>query len=139
MAELGFDVVGIDSSPGMIDVAKRKASNAALDIAFAIGDASAPDAAFGQFDVVLGRHILWALPDPSLALANWTRHLLPGGHLVLIEGFWHTGTGLHQHEVEAALPPSLELIRAESLSGDPLLWGGPVTDERFVVTAKLRL
>lgn len=47
----------------------------------------------GTFDVVLGRHVRWALPDATAALDCWMALLKPGGWLVLIEGFWHTGAG----------------------------------------------
>jgi hypothetical protein len=37
---------------------------------FRVDDAADP-LVEGVFDVVLGRHILWALPDPPLALERW--------------------------------------------------------------------
>ena len=135
MAELGLAVTGIDSSTRMLDVARGKAARAGANVVFTIDEASHPALPPAAFDVALCRHVLWALPDPAAALVNWTRLLRPGGRLVLIEGFWHTGAGLHRHEVEAALPPSIRTLTGEDLSPDPALWGGPVTDERFVVVA----
>ena len=106
-------------------------------IDFHVGDATAPDLPTGSVDVVLGRHILWALPDAADALYRWAKLLRPDGHLVLIEGFWHTDLGLHRRQVEAALPKSVVWMGSENLAAHPLLWGGPVRDERFLVVARL--
>ena len=38
------------------------------------------------YDVVLSRHVLWALPDPVEALRRWSALLRPEGRLVLVEG-----------------------------------------------------
>lgn len=138
LAELGYEVTGIDSSPRMIEEARRKASAANREITFTVGDAADPKCGDQRFDVILGRHILWAVPDAALALRRWTDLLRRGGQLVLIEGFWHTGLGLHRRQVETALPESVEIVRAEDLGGDSMLWGGNVRDERFLVVARLR-
>ena len=137
MAELGLTVTGIDSSTRMLEVAREKAAKAGANVTFTLGEAAHPALPAAGFDAVLCRHVLWALPHPAAALANWTRLLRPGGRLVLIEGFWHTGAGLRRYEVEAALPPSIRTVTSEDLSRDAALWGGPVTDERFVVVADI--
>ena len=62
--------------------------------AFLLGDAAAPPLEPGSVDVVLCRHVLWALPDPDAALRTWVRLLAPGGRLLLVEGAWWTGGGL---------------------------------------------
>lgn len=99
------------------------------------GDAAAPPLAEGAYDVVLCRHVLWALPDPAGAVGRWTGLLTPGGRLVLVEGRWGTGAGIgaeecsalvRQHRVEADLRP----LR------DPALWGGPVDDERYLLLSR---
>ena len=138
LAELGFHVTGIDASPRMIELAREKATAAVSQIAFSVGDAADPDFSDGRFDVVLGRHILWALPDIGLALRRWTRLLRPRGRLILVEGFWRTGLGLHRAEVEAAMPASAEIVAAEDLGSDASLWGGAVDDERFLLVAVRR-
>jgi hypothetical protein len=40
------------------------------------------------FDVVLARHVVWALPDAALGLDRWIDLLKTGGRLVLVEGRW---------------------------------------------------
>ena len=85
-AEQGHRVTGVDRSPGMVERARTKL--AGRDAAFLVGDAAEPPVGERRFDVVLVRHVLWALPDPRAALRRWAGLLAPGGRLVLIEGRW---------------------------------------------------
>lgn len=52
-------------------------------VTFTLGDVSRPDLAEHTYDVVVSRHVLWALPDPAAALTAWGRLLRAGGCLVL--------------------------------------------------------
>jgi 2-polyprenyl-3-methyl-5-hydroxy-6-metoxy-1,4-benzoquinol methylase len=135
MAESGHRVTGIDWSPAMIAQAEMKAAVAGLAIDFRVGDAADPQLYPQQFDAILCRHVLWALSEPAKVLRRWAALLAPNGRLILIEGYWHTGGGLHTTEIVAALPPSLTDVQVHDLSGRPLLWGGEVADERYVVVA----
>lgn len=132
--ELGHAVTGLDVSPRMLEKARQKAGSAVM---FIEGDAAWPDLPHGAFEVILYRHVLWTLPDPGAALARWAKLLAPGGTLCLIEGVWHTGSGLSADQVRAALPPALRWASTRPLSSDNALWGKPVSDERFLVTARL--
>ncbi len=60
LAERGYEVVGVDLAPRMVDRAARKARGHAVPVDFRVGDASQPPVE-GRFDVVLGRHVLWVL------------------------------------------------------------------------------
>ena len=137
LAEAGYTVDGVDFAPAMVERARAKATAAGLDIQFAVGDAADPQFDAESFDIVLGRHILWAIPNvpTSAVLERWTTLLRPGGSLVLIEGFWHTGAGLRQSAVLDALPPNLTVIHTEDIAADPRLWDETVTDERYAVRA----
>lgn len=135
LAELGHEVTGVDVSPAMIAYAEAKTRAAGYDIDFRLENASDPHLADIQFDVIICRHLLWALPDPSLALQRWSTLLSPHGRIVLIEGYWHTGGGLHAWESTAALPPSFTSVTVKDLSSSPELWGANVTDERYLVVA----
>ena len=55
-----------------------------LAVTFRVGDASDPELVQGSYDVVLSRHVLWALPDPAAGLARWIRLLAPGGRLIAV-------------------------------------------------------
>jgi len=132
LAEAGHDVHGLDLSEQMVTAARAKAAAANLAIDFTVGDASDPR---GSFDVVLARHVLWALPDPATALARWVSLLRPDGVLLLVEGRWSTGAGL-----TAAQTRELVLgVRAEA-EVTPLttedLWGRRIDDERYLVVSR---
>lgn len=135
MAELGHIVTGIDLSPAMITKAQAKAGALGYALDFQVMDAAAPQLPPQAFHAIVCRHLLWALPEPAGVLARWAELLKPGGRMVIIEGYWHTGGGLRAGQVVAALPASATLITVEVLSSQPGYWGRPVTDERFAVIA----
>lgn len=137
LAQMGHRVIGADWSPAMIARARAKTVTVKGHTTFFAMDATEPALTAGCFDVVLCRHLLWALPDPARVLQSWARLLVPGGRLVLIEGFWHTGGGLHAGEIIRALPPSLADIQVQELSRYARLWGREVDDERYCVLARL--
>lgn len=135
LAALGYVVIGTDWSAAMLARAATKTRASGQQAGFAIMDAAHPAFSTSCFDVVLCRHVLWALPQPAVVLQRWANLLKPGGRLVLIEGYWSAG-GLHAEEVVAALPPVLTNVTVDQLSGEPQLWGGPVNDERYAVIAR---
>jgi len=131
LAEEGHRVDGVDFSPEMVSRAVAKTA-AEPDVAILEGDAFAPPLPPTTYDVVLTRHVLWALPDPVEALRRWVALLRPEGRLVLVEGSWTTGAGLRATEVadaarEVGREPTVHVL------DDPALWGGPITDERYAV------
>ena len=134
VAEAGNDVVGIDLSALMVEQAQRKAKTANLPIRFIVGDACDPDLAPGSFDVVLARHLIWALADPDGALRRWADLLKPDGRLVAIEGRWGDG-GIAATDLTASLAPLFNQIGHYPLSGDPDLWDTSVDDERYALVA----
>lgn len=138
LAELGYNVTGIDFSPEMIALAEAKAAAANRSIQVRIMDAAFPQFPPGQFDVIICRHVLWALPEPDQVFQRWVHLLNPGGRLLLIEGLWFTGAGLHAEDITAALPASVANVSVQNLSDQPDLWGGAVSDERYAVTAEVR-
>ncbi|WP_324787136.1 class I SAM-dependent methyltransferase [Streptomyces sp. H51] len=139
-AEQGHHVTGVDRSPAMVGLARAKAAGqAGRDVVFLVGDAALPPVGERRFDVVLVRHVLWALPDPGRALRHWRRLLRPGGRFVLVEGVWGTAgpVGIPADRLTALLSPLAGEVRVERLSGDALLWGKEVHDERYAVVARV--
>lgn len=132
-AELGHEVDGIDFSEQMLILARAKVAGRPR-VTFSKGDAASPPLQPRHNDVVMCRHLLWALPDPAASLNTWTDLLRPGGRLVLIEGKWSTGAGLAAEETEVLLRASGHVAAIEHLT-DPRYWGGPVTDDRYVAMA----
>ncbi|HSE10354.1 MAG TPA: class I SAM-dependent methyltransferase [Nocardioidaceae bacterium] len=134
LAEEGYDVSCLDLSERMLDLARAKASDAGVDVAFAQGDASYPSLEPGAFDVVLCRHVLWALPDPSDALARWVALLRPGGSLVLVEGRWSTGAGLPARRTTELVREHRSEVAVQHLP-EPVYWGREIDDDRYLVVS----
>lgn len=134
LAEDGYAVDGVDFSPEMVRRATRKAGSYPRT-SFVLGDADDPPLEDGSYDVVLGRHVLWALPDPAAAVARWARLLTADGRLVLVEGSWSTGSGLTARETVAAVEAA-GLTTTSRVLDDLELWGGPISDERYVAVGK---
>jgi SAM-dependent methyltransferase len=134
LGEAGHRVSGIDLAPGMVERARAKAAEASVDADFEVADAMTPPWPNATFDVVLARHVLWALPDAALGLDRWFSLLKGDGRLVLIEGRWGTGAGLTARD-------ALRLVRARNREAavtpldDPIYWGGPISDERYVLVS----
>ena len=133
----GHEVTGVDFSARMIELAREKAEAMGLHGTFVQGDASQPPLPDASFDAVVSRHVLWAMPDPTAALSRWAALLRPGGRVILIEGRWHTGAGLTAAQTHAIVDAvGMVDVSCRALP-DPELWGGEITDERYLVTARV--
>ncbi|MET7716418.1 class I SAM-dependent methyltransferase [Streptomyces sp. NPDC005407] len=152
LAEAGHRVTGVDLSPRMLQQARAKLDAAGLRGRFLVGDAAAPPTGDEQFDVLLSRHLMWTLPDPQAALREWVSRLRPGGALILTEGRWREAGqsgvpyvagaetlpwsgGVAADDLAAAVRPLVTDVRTEDLTNNTDLWGGSVTDERYVLIA----
>ncbi|RDH34012.1 S-adenosyl-L-methionine-dependent methyltransferase [Aspergillus welwitschiae] len=84
-------VVGVDISPGMLDVARHKAQQTGSNVTFLQHDISdlsgvglermLPRGEEG-FDLITCAAALVLLPDPGRAVRGWMRWLKPGGRIV---------------------------------------------------------
>ncbi len=135
LAELGHRVTGIDFAEAMIAEARKKSLLVNLPVRFEVQDAGAPAFPPHSFDTILCRHVLWAMPDIPGTLSRWRDLVRPGGQLFLIEGVWDSGAGLRPEDIVAALPADLIPSSPQNLSANPLLWGKPVSDNRYILTA----
>lgn len=125
-------VHGVDFSREMVRRAREKAAPVVPRPVFTEADAANPPLPKASFDVVLCRHVLWAMPDRVAALKIWIELLAPGGVLILIEGRWSNGAGLPASEcvqLVSALRDDVEL----RVLDDPAYWGAPIEDERYLV------
>jgi SAM-dependent methyltransferase len=134
LAQEGYDVHGLDLSPEMVRRARAKSADVA-GTSFAVGDAAAPDLPAGCFDVVLSRHVLWALPEPAAGLRRWCDLLAPGGRLLLVEGRWFNGAGLPADDTAALLAGARRGAEVHDLT-DPVYWGRAITDERYLAVSR---
>jgi SAM-dependent methyltransferase len=85
LARRGYDVVGVDGSPRMVEVARTRAAQDEIDATFEVRDVSAPlhfaDASLGGVLAIL---VVQHLPQPAAFIAEIRRCLRPGGHLLII-------------------------------------------------------
>jgi ubiquinone/menaquinone biosynthesis C-methylase UbiE len=83
----GSRVAGIDASPEMIEIARKKAVRNAPGIEFSLAPIEKLPFADGEFDVVLSSFMLHHLPDDLKAqgLAEVRRVLKPGGRLIVVD------------------------------------------------------
>lgn len=134
LAESGYEVDGLDFSPRMIQLAERKA-NGIHGVRLVQGDAFDPALPEATYDVVLCRHVLWAMPDPAVALTRWLRLLTPTGRLLLVEGHWSNGGGLSAEQTVRLVE---EAGRTASLTRltEPAYWGRSICDDRYLITSQ---
>jgi SAM-dependent methyltransferase len=132
LAERGHRVVGVDSSPEMLEVACAKLSNADFHLG-ELDDLPVPDA---SVDVVVCALALTHVPDITPVMVEFARVVRPGGHVVITDAhhelvFRGSVTkalgpngepGLvaaHRHTpgdfLRAALPVGLQVRRCEEL------------------------
>jgi SAM-dependent methyltransferase len=133
LAAEGYDVDGVDFSPEMIRLAREKPP--AGRVTFTEADADDPPLEPGAYDVVLCRHVLWAMPDPAATLRRWIGLLTRGGWLVLVEGSWSTGAGLTSAR-------TVELVESTGRGAELTMlpeaayWGREIDDERYLVVSR---
>ncbi len=122
----GGKVYGIDASPEMIDVAKKKAARLGKDVTFQVGLAEKLDFPDAMFDVVISRLAIHHLPDDlkRRAFAEILRVLKPGGHL-LIADFVQPSNHMLNHLTSVIVGPRMMDTKTWSLP--PML-----TDSGFV-------
>lgn len=84
LARRGYDVVGVDGSPRMVEVARTRAAGDEVDVRFEVHDVRTPlrfaDASLGGVLAVL---VLQHLSHPAAFMAEIRRCLRPGGHLLI--------------------------------------------------------
>lgn len=84
-------VTGLDFTPEMLDIARRKRSKSAsartaeVKISYVEGDAMALPFEDASFDVVSIAFGIRNVSDPGVALAEFRRVLRPGGRLIILE------------------------------------------------------
>lgn len=78
-------LTGIELSPVMLAIARRRAESLGRDVDLHEGDAAALPFAHGSFDTVVCALALCSIPDPERALSEMHRVLAPGGRLLLLD------------------------------------------------------
>ena len=135
LAEEGYAVDGLDVSPEMVSRARAKAAVAGVGVDLRVGDANVPDLDRAAYDVVLSRHVLWAMDDAAAALRHWLTLLAPGACWC-----WSRAAG----RPVPGSPPSeaVALVRATGRDAElrPLpeavYWGKEITDDRYLLVSR---
>jgi SAM-dependent methyltransferase len=83
LAAAGAKVTSLDVSKPMLGLARKRAAEAGLDIAFIEADASA-HAFAPEYDLIFSRFGVMFFDDPIGAFANLHRALRTGGHLAFV-------------------------------------------------------
>jgi len=81
----GVRLTGVDFSPAMLAIARRRASELGVQVDLREGDAQALDVPDASFDTVVCTFGLCAIPNYRQAVAEMGRVLRPGGLLLLAD------------------------------------------------------
>ncbi|HEV2301317.1 MAG TPA: class I SAM-dependent methyltransferase [Stellaceae bacterium] len=121
LAAQGHRVVGVDFAPAMVAAARQKAAERGLAVRFEAGDAESLPFAAASFGLAVSRHLLWTLPHPEAAIAEWIRMLRPGGRLAIIDGLADAGAAAALPQESAHSSPEYRAIgdRLPFLDGRP--------------------
>ncbi len=111
-------LTGIDLSPGMLAVARRRAEELGLEVELQLGDAQALELPDSSFDTVVCTLALCTIPDERRALAEAYRVLRPGGQLLLLE---HVRSPVAPVRwLERLLDPLMIRLVSDHLARDPV-------------------
>jgi ubiquinone/menaquinone biosynthesis C-methylase UbiE len=78
-------VTGVELSPAMLAIARQRAADLRRQVDFHDGDAEHLPFGDRSFDTVLCALALCSIPDPSAAIGEMVRVLVPGGRLLLLD------------------------------------------------------
>jgi ubiquinone/menaquinone biosynthesis C-methylase UbiE len=81
----GVELTGIELSPAMMAIARRRAREQHRAVDLRVGDAEALEFADATFDTVVCTFSLCTIPDHRRAVAEMVRVLRPGGRLLLAD------------------------------------------------------
>lgn len=81
----GIELVGVELSPRMLAIARRRAVEAGIDADLREGTAAALDFPADSFDTVISTLALCSIADDAGAVREMIRVLRPGGRLILAD------------------------------------------------------
>lgn len=99
MAGQGLDwLIGVDSSPKMIEQARKRLAQKAEHVSLRIGELEHLPVRDGEADCGVISMVLHHLPDPKQAINEASRAIAPGGRLLLAEFDKHDDESMrHRH------------------------------------------
>ena len=84
----GHEVIAIDYSDGMLEMARKNCKNAGVNADIRKMDAQHLEFDDETFDLIVSRKVLWNLPDPVGSYKEWLRVLKPDGKMILFDANW---------------------------------------------------
>jgi ubiquinone/menaquinone biosynthesis C-methylase UbiE len=78
-------LTGVDLTPGMLELARRRGRKMSIDVELVLGDAERLPFDDGAFDTVVCELGLCSIPRPDAAIREMARVLKPGGTLLLLD------------------------------------------------------
>lgn len=113
-----IELTGIELSPEMLEIAKRRAKELEREADLRLGDAQALDFPDASFDSVLCTLALCTIPDDRAAVAEVYRVLRPGGVFSLLE---HVRSPVRAvRGVQRLIEPLSVRFEADHLTREPL-------------------
>lgn len=82
---IDLDITGIDLTPGMLDIACRRAWSLDWDVDLRLGDVQSLEFPSASFDTVVATFVFCSVPDPVQGLREIGRVVRPGGQILLLE------------------------------------------------------
>ena len=111
-------LTGIELSPEMLALGRRRAQELGRPAELQLGDAQALDFADESFDTVVCTLGLCTIPDPRAAVAEAGRVLRPGGRMLLLEHVRSPSTPIRL--IQRLLEPLAVRFAADHLTREPL-------------------
>jgi ubiquinone/menaquinone biosynthesis C-methylase UbiE len=130
----GTHLTGIELSPEMLAIARRRAADLPIHVDLREGDAQTLEFADDRFDTVVLTLALCTIPDDRAAVREVRRVLRPGGRFVLLEHVRSPAAAVRA--VQRLLDPVSVRFEADHLMRDPLDY---LAAEGFEIEAVERL
>jgi len=111
-------LTGIEFSPAMLEIAKRRAETLGREVDLRLGDAEQLEFADASFETVVCTFALCTIPDDLQAVREMHRVLRPGGKLVLAEHVRSPNALVRT--AQRALEPLTLRFEADHLLREPL-------------------